>query len=128
LSIVAASTVYIDVAGFEKTAQACAQHLAKGREVGVTGRLVYREWTGADGTKRSRHSVVATRVEFGSRPRGEDGAGQEAEAAAAARDADHERARMGRRGRRAAAVVAAPPQGPRPRAGAGLPGRRLPRR
>jgi single-strand DNA-binding protein len=73
-------TVYIDVVAFEKTAQACAQHLAKGREIGVTGRLTYREWAGADGTKRSRHRVVATRVELGSRPRGGGDELQEAEA------------------------------------------------
>ena len=42
----------------------CAQHLSKGRLVGITGRLRYSEWEAEDGSKRSRHSIVAQRVEF----------------------------------------------------------------
>jgi single-strand DNA-binding protein len=48
---------YIDVATFGKHAEACAAHLAKGRQVAVSGRLVFREWTTKDGAKRSAHSV-----------------------------------------------------------------------
>ena len=58
---------YIDVATFDKQADACAQYLAKGRQVAVTGRLIYREWEADDGSKRSRHSVIG-RVEFLSKP------------------------------------------------------------
>jgi len=61
---------YVDVSVFDGAAPACAEHLAKGRQVAVSGRLVYREWEAEDGTKRSRHSVIG-RVEFlGSRPQG----------------------------------------------------------
>ena len=54
---------YVDVSTFDAQARAVAKHLAKGRQVGVTGRLVYREWQAEDGGKRSRHSVIG-RVEF----------------------------------------------------------------
>jgi len=56
--------LFIDVATFGPGAEACAEYLSKGRAVGVTGRLVLREWQGKDGTKRSKHSVVG-RVSFG---------------------------------------------------------------
>jgi len=59
--------LYIDVASFGPSAEACAKYLAKGRAIAVTGRLVYREWEGDDGTKRSKHQVIG-RVRFGGRP------------------------------------------------------------
>jgi len=69
---------YIDVATFDRQAEACAEHLAKGRQVAVEGRLVYREWEAEDGSKRSRHSVIG-RVQFlGSS--GSNGAGETAQA------------------------------------------------
>ena len=43
---------YVDVATFGAQAGACATDLAKGRQVAVSGRLVFREWTGRDGQKR----------------------------------------------------------------------------
>ena len=54
---------YIDVSTFDAAARACAKHLAKGRPVAVDGRLIYHEWTAADGSRRSKHSVIG-RVEF----------------------------------------------------------------
>lgn len=48
---------YVDVSTFGGQAEACATHLAKGRQVAVSGRLVFREWTARDGSKRSAHSV-----------------------------------------------------------------------
>ena len=56
--------LYVDVAVFRRQADVCAKHLRKGRLVGVSGRLRYSEWEGEDGSKRSRHSIVAQRVEF----------------------------------------------------------------
>jgi single-strand DNA-binding protein len=62
------SPLYLDIATFDKQAQACAQYLSKGREIGFTGRLVYREWKADDGSRRSKHSAMG-RVEFiGGRP------------------------------------------------------------
>jgi single-strand DNA-binding protein len=64
------SPLYLDIATFDKQAQACAQYLSKGREIAFSGRLVYREWEAQDGSRRSKHSAIG-RVEFiGSRPTG----------------------------------------------------------
>ena len=58
---------FIDVRTFDAQAYACAEFLAKGRLVGVSGRLVYDEWRGTDDKKRERYSVIG-RVEFLERP------------------------------------------------------------
>jgi single-strand DNA-binding protein len=57
------STLYIDVTSFGESATACAEHLERGRGVGVAGRLVYEEWQVRDGSKRSRHKIIG-RVHF----------------------------------------------------------------
>jgi single-strand DNA-binding protein len=59
--------LFIDVATFGASAEACAKYLAKGRQIAVTGRLIYREWEADDGTRRSKHAVIG-RVQFGGRP------------------------------------------------------------
>jgi single-strand DNA-binding protein len=59
--------LFIDVATFGAHAEACAQYLAKGREVGFTGRLVYSEWRSPDGAMRSKHSAIG-QVDFRGRP------------------------------------------------------------
>src|SRR4051794_41898790 len=75
------SPLYLDVATFDKQAQACAQYLAKGREVAFSGRLILREWKADDGSKRSKHSAIG-RVEFiGGRPNGSNANGEQAQAA-----------------------------------------------
>jgi single-strand DNA-binding protein len=56
--------MFIDVSTFGPGADACAEHLSKGRQVGVIGRLSYSEWEDKDGKKRSKHEVVG-RVLFG---------------------------------------------------------------
>jgi single-strand DNA-binding protein len=56
--------VFVDVKCFEAQARACADHLAKGRQVAVTGRLERDEWQAGEGTKRSRLYVIAQRVQF----------------------------------------------------------------
>lgn len=68
---------YVDVATFGAQAKACAAHLAKGRSVGVSGRLVFREWRTRDGGKRSAHSIRGS-VQFLERG---DGRGRSSEAA-----------------------------------------------
>ena len=57
------SPLYITVATFGPQAKACADHLAKGRQVGFDGHLVYRQWVAEDGTKRDRHTGIG-RIEF----------------------------------------------------------------
>jgi len=59
-----AAPVYVDVVAFDKLADLCAEHLHKGRQVAVGGRLEYSEWEAQDGSKRSRHDVIANDVEF----------------------------------------------------------------
>lgn len=63
---------YFDVTVFGRQADNAAQYLAKGRQVGVDGRLSWREWQAQDGTKRQAVEVIAndlfylgTRVEGG---------------------------------------------------------------
>jgi single-strand DNA-binding protein len=66
---------YFDVTVWGRTAENCAQYLAKGRPVGVQGKLTWREWDAQDGSKRQSVEVVADNIQFlGSR--GEDGGGQ----------------------------------------------------
>jgi single-strand DNA-binding protein len=76
--------MFIDVATFGKSAQACAEHLEKGRQVAVTGRLVHREWETKTGEKRAKHQIIG-RVAFGSDGRSADN--QVADAGEAASDA-----------------------------------------
>jgi single-strand DNA-binding protein len=75
--------LYIDVSTFDRQAEACAQHLSKGRQVAVSGRLVYREWEADDGSKRSKHSIIG-RVEFLGSPSGSNGSEPEPAAEPAA--------------------------------------------
>jgi single-strand DNA-binding protein len=60
-------TTYIDVRTFDGQAYTCAEYLAKGRKVGVEGRLALGEWRDASGRLRQRYSVIG-RVEFLERP------------------------------------------------------------
>ena len=59
--------LFIDIATFGSHAEACAKHLAKGRAIAVTGRLIYRESVADDGTRRSKHAVIG-HVQFGGPP------------------------------------------------------------
>jgi single-strand DNA-binding protein len=57
-----------------KTAENCAQYLAKGRTVYIEGRLQTREWEDKEGQKRRTTEVVAQTVQFLGGPRGSGGA------------------------------------------------------
>ena len=59
-----ATPVYVDVVAFDKLAELCGQHLEKGRQVAINGRLEYSEWETEDASKRSKHEIVANDVEF----------------------------------------------------------------
>jgi single-strand DNA-binding protein len=41
-----------------------ADHLTKGRQVAVTGRLEQADWTTQEGDYRSKHQVIADEVAF----------------------------------------------------------------
>ena len=55
---------FFDVKVFGNQADALNNHLAKGRRVGVDGRLDWSSWEAQDGTKRSKVEVVAQSVQF----------------------------------------------------------------
>ena len=78
---------YFDVTVWGQQGENCAQYLAKGRQVGIQGRLEWREWDAQDGTKRQAVEIVADSVQFlGSR--GEGDGGQQFVPAGAAQAAD----------------------------------------
>lgn len=57
--------LWIDVDTWGKLAGTCHQHLAKGRQVLVSGRLTQKQWADAEtGEKRSRLVVTARDVDF----------------------------------------------------------------
>ncbi len=65
---------FVRVAVWDRQAELCDRYLAKGKRVGLDGRLRSRSWEDADGTRRSALEVVANRVEFLSSPSGEEAA------------------------------------------------------
>ena len=79
-----ADPVYVDVIAYDVLAELCGDHLEKGRQLAVTGRLDYQEWEARDGSgKRSKHSIVAAEVDFLARPN-PDGSHEDPAAAPAA--------------------------------------------
>lgn len=75
---------FVDVTVWGKTADACAEHLRKGSECFIEGRLKLDQWE-KDGQKRSRMTVVADGVQFLDRRKGEAAQGQERAATPAQR-------------------------------------------
>ncbi|MCB0882271.1 MAG: single-stranded DNA-binding protein [Thermoleophilia bacterium] len=65
---------YFDVTVFGRQAETASQYLAKGRRIGVDGRLQWREWDGQDGNKRQAVEVVANDIFFLD-SRGDEGGG-----------------------------------------------------
>ncbi len=55
---------YITVVVWGKQGENCAEYLKKGRQALVEGRLTQRSWETPEGQKRSKHEVVADRVQF----------------------------------------------------------------
>lgn len=56
--------VFVGIVAYGAQGVAAADHLTKGRQVAISGRLEYREWTGPDGTPHSVHEVIAEQVQF----------------------------------------------------------------
>src|SRR5690554_5525175 len=64
---------WFDLTFWGKTAEIASQHLTKGRQIGVTGRLLQERWETQEGEKRSRVVVVVDELTFvGSRSRSEE--------------------------------------------------------
>ena len=55
---------YLDVETWAKLAEACRDHLTKGRGVRVVGRVKQDRWTDQEGKNRSKIKIVAEHVEF----------------------------------------------------------------
>jgi single-strand DNA-binding protein len=67
-----AEAIYIDVVAWERLAESCGQYLAQGYQVAVAGRLEHSEWTDNEGTRHSRHEIVASGIDFLNRPNTKD--------------------------------------------------------
>jgi single-strand DNA-binding protein len=59
---------FFRISAWNRQAELCERYLAKGRRVGVEGRLRAHSWEDAEGKKRTAVEVVARRVEFLSPP------------------------------------------------------------
>ncbi|HET7854447.1 MAG TPA: single-stranded DNA-binding protein [Candidatus Methylomirabilis sp.] len=55
---------YITIVSWGKQAETCKEYLKKGRGALIEGRLTQRSWETPEGQKRSKHEVVADRVQF----------------------------------------------------------------
>ncbi len=62
-------TDYVDVAAFNGLGEIVVEHLKRGRRVIVTGSLRYSEWADAQGTRHSKHELLAENVVFVDPPR-----------------------------------------------------------
>ena len=56
--------MFIDVTVFGRSAEVVNQYLKKGKKVLVEGRLVLDQWVDSSGQKRSKHSIVADKIQF----------------------------------------------------------------
>lgn len=65
---------FVDCSCFGKGGEIINQYMAKGRPLLVEGRLRLETWTGQDGQKRSRHSVLVENFQFLGEPRRDEGA------------------------------------------------------
>src|SRR5215471_11740688 len=63
---------FVDIVAFGRQAETASEFLSKGRAALIEGRLQWRSWEGQDGQKRSKHEVIAERIQFMPRTR-EDG-------------------------------------------------------
>lgn len=55
---------FFDVIVWNRQGEALAKYSGKGKRVGITGRLSWREWTDKEGNKRQSIEVVANEVQF----------------------------------------------------------------
>jgi single-strand DNA-binding protein len=59
-----ADPTFVPIVVWGDMAERCGDRLKKGIPVHVEGRLQTNKWEGADGSKRSRLEVIASRVQF----------------------------------------------------------------
>ena len=56
--------MFIDLTFFGKTAEIAHQYLKKGSKILVEGRLVFQQWTGQDGSKKSKHNITVDNLQM----------------------------------------------------------------
>ena len=56
--------MFIDVKVFGRSAETANQYLHKGSKALIEGRLVLDQWVDSNGQKRSKHSVIAEKIQF----------------------------------------------------------------
>ena len=56
--------MFIDVKVFGRSAEIANQYLRKGSKALIEGRLVFEQWVDRNGQKRSKHVVIAEKVQF----------------------------------------------------------------
>lgn len=64
---------FFDVSVWGRSGEAAAEHLTKGRRIGVAGRLTWREWRTDDGLRREAVQIVASSVQYLDAPKREEG-------------------------------------------------------
>ena len=55
---------FIDVTFFGRSAEVANQYLRKGSKILVSGRIKFDTWVAQDGSKRSKHSVIAETMQM----------------------------------------------------------------
>ncbi len=55
---------FVDITVWGRLAEVCGEYLAKGRRVGIAGRLNHSEWQTDDGSRRQKLEVIAENVDF----------------------------------------------------------------
>ena len=68
-------TCFIDCRCYGRQGETINQYVSKGRPLLVEGRLQYQNWTGQDGTKKSKHIVIVESFTFIDGRRDGDGGG-----------------------------------------------------
>lgn len=56
--------MFVDCRAFSRLAENINKYMKKGRPIFIEGRLVFDQWTGQDGTKRSKHRVQVDNCQF----------------------------------------------------------------
>jgi len=70
---------FIDVRAYGKPAEIINHYMAKGRSILIEGRLQFQQWQAQDGSRRSKHIVIAENFQFlGARGESEDASQTEA--------------------------------------------------
>ncbi len=67
---------FFNVTVWGRQAELAGEHLVKGQKVGVSGRLLWREWEAEDGSSRQAVEVVADSLDYLQKPQGYEPAGQ----------------------------------------------------